>query len=168
MCIDISPLPWRSLLLLCASYFTVFVFESSKATTQLGLVCNFLTIIFFAAPLATMVTTLATRTHEMRTPIISTLCMAPASYIQREVYKAIPTLSLPPSPPPPLSHTYTHRWRLFVTRVLRRCHFRWQWCHYWPLTHGQLMELSFMISTYRSVQCVGLGLVICDLLWEKA
>ena len=55
-------------------YFTVFVFESSKATTQLGLVCNFFTIIFFAAPLATMVMTLAT--HETRTPpLISTLVL---------------------------------------------------------------------------------------------
>ena len=59
-------------------YFTVFVFESSKATAQLGLVCNF---FIFAAPLATMVTTLAT--HEMRTPpLIWTLCMAPAIYTE--------------------------------------------------------------------------------------
>ena len=39
-------------------YFTVFVYDSSKATAQLGIVCNFFTIIFFAAPLATMVRTL--------------------------------------------------------------------------------------------------------------
>lgn len=36
-------------------YFTVFVYEHEKATTQLGIVCNFFTIIFFASPLATMV-----------------------------------------------------------------------------------------------------------------
>jgi hypothetical protein len=42
------------------AYFTVFVYDSSKTTAELGIVCNFFTIIFFAAPLATMVTTLAT------------------------------------------------------------------------------------------------------------
>ena len=36
-------------------YFTMFVYDSAKATSQLGIVCNFFTIIFFAAPLATMV-----------------------------------------------------------------------------------------------------------------
>ena len=57
-------------------YFTVFVYESSKATAQLGVVCNFFTIIFFAAPLATMVRMIATT--EMRTPslLIRTLYMA--------------------------------------------------------------------------------------------
>ena len=41
-------------------YFKVFVYESSKATAQLGVVCNFFTIIFFATPLATMVRMIAT------------------------------------------------------------------------------------------------------------
>ena len=81
-------------------YFTVFVFESSKATAQLGLVCNFFTIIF-AAPLATMVTTLAT--HETRIPpLISTLCMAPAVYKEKYTRLSLPSVSL--SLP---SHTHT-------------------------------------------------------------
>ena len=62
-----------------------------------------------------------------------------------------------PIPPPAFSFPSLLSWRLFITRVLRRCHFRWQWCHCWPQPHGQLMELSFTISMYRSVCCICSG-----------
>ena len=86
-------------------YFTVFVFESSKATTQLGLVCNFFTIIFFAAPLATMVTTLAT--HETRTPPLIWIHYAwPQLHAQNNVLP-LPRLSLSISLSLSLSPPYT-------------------------------------------------------------
>jgi hypothetical protein len=59
--------------------------HQSKTTAQLGTVCNFFTIIFFAAPLATMVTTLALHVHNKDTSF--NLDRHYAWPAQREVYK---------------------------------------------------------------------------------
>ena len=126
-------------------YFTVFVFESSKATTQLGLVCNFFTIIFFAAPLATMVTTLAT--HETRTPpLISTLvlCMTPAIKLMYKATSPLPPRSLFPLPPQVEvvrnKSTETMSFPLTVMSLLTTA----SWATYGTLIHDIYVQVSVL------------------------
>ena len=80
-----------------ALYYTFLVSEVSTVLTQLGIICNFFTICFFASPLSTMVSPSSVSFSSLLTPF---------SFLELLLPSLFPSLLSPPHPPSPTPHSF--------------------------------------------------------------